>query len=168
MIKFFKKSLIDKLCFELFNKINSILNINKLKNNVKRVYTFDDLKHTLSSEDWNVIYVDTVYNYGKSELQINQTYNKLDKLYHYMKSAWNYRVFCDQSGVSFTCVTNKFGKIYGHYKYGYRFFEFGINRSHIRYEVCYAIADGIHPEFTKWLKDTFGYIEDEYYNDLNL
>lgn len=157
-IDFFKK---------LFNKNNSILNINKLKNNVKRVYTFDDLEYYSTGEHWSVIDVDTAYDYGE-ELDTKQLYDELDKLYHHMKSAWFYRVFCNQYGVSFTCVTDKFGQIYGHYQYGYRFFEFGVKRSHIRYDVCYAIANDIHPEFSQWLKDTFGPIEQEYHNDKNL
>ena len=157
-IDFFKK---------LFNKNNSILNINKLKNNVKRVYTFDDLECRSSGGYWSVIDVDTAYDYG-DELYTKQVYNELDKLYHHMKSAWNYRVFCNEYGVSFTCVTDKFGQIYGHYQYGYRFFEFGVKRSLIRYDVCYAIANEIHPEFTQWLKDTFVPIEQEYHNDRNL
>lgn len=168
MINFFTKGSIGKLCFGLFNKTNTILNIDKLKNNVKRVYTFDDLGYRSSGGHWHVIDVDTAYDYGKCESETSQTYDELDKLYHHMKSAWNYRVFCNQYGVSFTCVTDKFGQIYGHYQYGYRFFEFGVKRSLIRYDICYAIANEVHPEFTQWLKETFGPIENQYHNDLNL
>lgn len=80
---------------------------NKLKNNVKRVYTFDDLECWLGGGNWSVIYVDTAYNYD-DELNTKQVYDELDKLYRHIKSAWDYRVFCNQYGVSFTCLTDKF------------------------------------------------------------
>lgn len=163
MIDFFTKGSIGKLCFGLFYK-NKNVEVSDTKTPVKRVYTSDDLNRQGTGGFWNVIHIDRPgYNHTDEEI-----YNKLDKLYKHLKTAWDYKVYCYESGVSFTCKTHKFGPIYGHYNYGYMFFTFGIVRSSIRYDVDYSITNNVHPEFTKWIKETFGPIEEEYHNDLNL
>lgn len=163
MINFFTKGSIGKLCFGLFHK-NKNVEISDTKPPVKRVYTEDDLNRLRTGGTWNVIHIDRAgYNYIDEEI-----YSKLDRMYKHLKTAYDYKVYCSKYGVSFTCKTHKFGLIYCHYNYGYMFFTFGIERSHVRYDVDCSITNNVHPEFTQWLKETFGPIEEEYHNDLNL
>lgn len=164
MVNFFTKGSIGKLCLRLFHK-NKKVEISYTKSSVKRVYTEDDLNRSRIGGTWNVIQIDESeeYNYTDGEI-----YSKLDRMYKHLKTAWDYKVYCSKYGVSFTCKTHRFGPIYCHYNYGYTFFTFSIERSHVRYDVHYSITNNVHPEFTGWLKETFEPIEKGYNNDLNL
>lgn len=166
MVNFFTKGYIGKLCLRLFhkNKKVEISGVSNIKSSVKRVYTEDGLNYSRTGGTWNVIQIDdSEYNYTDEEI-----YSKLDRMYKHLKTAWDYKLYCSKYGVSFTCKTHRFGPIYGYYQYGYMFFTFGIERSHVRYDVNYSITNNVHQEFTKWLKETFEPIEREYHNDLNL
>lgn len=125
-------------------------------NKPKRVYCEDELDINIYSSGgfWNIIYID-------------DEEDKINKVFNHLKSATDYKVYCSERIVEFTCKTEKFGYVQCSYQRGrdYMFFCFGTNRSHTRYEICYGIKNA---EFKEWLRKMFKEIEIEYNNDKNL
>jgi hypothetical protein len=125
-------------------------------NKPKRVYAEVDLDIRIYGRGgfWDTIYID-------------DEEDKINKVFNHLKSATDYKVYCSERLVEFTCKTEKFNYVQCSYQRGrdYMFFCFGVGRSHTRYEICYGIKNA---EFKEWLRNMFEEIEMEYKNDKNL
>lgn len=120
---------------------------------VERVFCSEDLCVKAYFTTWNSINID-----GKPKL--------IDKVLNHLLTATNYKVYISQYGLTFSCDTKKFGKIECHYRRNYTFFEFGILRSHTRYDINYDVKD--HKEFREFLDSKFKKHIDDFNNDMNL
>lgn len=120
---------------------------------VERVYSHDDLCVKAYFTSWNTISID-----GKPEL--------INKVLEHLRTATNYKVYINNFGITFSCDTKKFGKVECHYRSNYLFFEFGILKSHTRYDINYDIKD--HKEFREFLDSKFKKYIDDFKNDTNL
>lgn len=138
---------------------NIIKNINRtLMKGVRRVYCYDDLgAWNCGASCWNTEDVTDV--------------TQIEKILNHLKDSWDFKVYCDYSSIYFTCRNRRYGQIKCKSWHNYMFFEFGLPKSSTRYDINYLLNrdnEEICVEFREWLKNMFGDIQAEYFNDRNL
>jgi hypothetical protein len=89
----------------------------------------------------------------------------VEKVLNHLKTAENYRIYVSHYGSTFSCDTEKFGKVKCSFHSNYNFFDFGVLKNGIRYDINYIDS---YPELKDFLKDMFQKIIDEFKEDSNL
>ena len=122
---------------------------------VERVFSSDELQtkgHSCGFSMWHSVNIS-----NKPEL--------VEKVLNHLKTAKNYRIYVSHYGSTFSCDTEKFGKVKCSFHGNFNFFAFGVLKNGTRYDVNYIDS---YPELKEFLKDSFQKIIDEFIEDSNL
>ena len=124
--------------------------------NVQQVFSYGELGYKPMGGFWDVITVDIENEYIKDHRKEDEE-ALTNKIFNYLQTSKNFRFYVERGTVYYSCDNDKLGKIIGSYRFGFYFFNFGIVKNKIRYDINYALNSEKYNKFKKWLFENFNH-----------
>lgn len=124
--------------------------------NAQQVFSYGELGYNSTGGFWDVITVDIENEYIKDHRKEDEE-ALVNKIFNYLQTSKNFRFYVERGTVYYSCDNDKLGKIIGSYRFGFYFFNFGIVKNKIRYDINYALNSEKYNKFKKWLFENFNH-----------
>ena len=124
--------------------------------NVQQVFSYSELGYNSTGGFWDVITVDIENEYIKDHRKEDEEV-LVNKIFNYLQTSKNFRFYVERGTVYYSCDNDKLGKIIGSYRFGFYFFNFGIVKNKIRYDINYALNSEKYNKFKEWLFENFNH-----------